>query len=67
VLGDRLVPWGPAGYGAPIAADPTAGYRLLTPPTSVQVLAAGYPVAIHPEALAPDGPDRARPRPRLRP
>jgi hypothetical protein len=51
VLDGRLVPWSPAGYGPPVAADPDAGYRLLTPATSLRVLAAGYPVTIHPDAL----------------
>ena len=49
VLEDRLVPWSPAGYGAPVAADPRAGYRVLTPATSLRVLSAGYPVTIHPD------------------
>jgi hypothetical protein len=47
VLGDRLVEWGAAaGYGA-ARARPTSGRAtLITPPATVAVLRAGYPVQL---------------------
>jgi len=46
VVGDHVTPWTPAGYGAP-RARPTAGSAvLITPPSTVAVLRAGYPVQI---------------------
>jgi hypothetical protein len=47
VAGGRLRPWTPAGYEAAVAPD-AATYRLLTPPTSLQALAGGYPAVLHP-------------------
>ncbi len=52
VLGDRLVPWSPAGYGAPVDR-PSAGAgdaSALTPPPTVAVLRHGYRPVIHPTA-----------------
>jgi hypothetical protein len=52
VLGDRLVPWRPlaAGYGPP-RDRPTCGRaRVLTPPSTVAVLAHGYRPVLHPSA-----------------
>ena len=50
VLGDRLVPWRPTAdaYGAPIARPRTGRAIVLTPPSTVAVLAAGYEPVIHP-------------------
>jgi hypothetical protein len=46
VLGDALVPWTTDGYGAR-RPRPTAGTAtVITPPSSVAVLRAGYPVQI---------------------
>lgn len=46
VIGDQLTDWTAAGYGAR-RRRPTAGVaEVLTPPTTVAVLAAGYPVQI---------------------
>jgi hypothetical protein len=53
--GDRALPWSPAGYGTPISR-PRGMVILLTPPTSVAALAAGYPPAWHPSAVAPSVP-----------
>ena len=49
VLGDRVVPWSAAaGYGVP-ASRPNRGEAVvLTPATSVDVLLAGQPIALHP-------------------
>lgn len=46
VVGDRLVVWTPTGYGEQLAR-PTAGEaEVITPPSSVAVLRAGYPVQL---------------------
>jgi hypothetical protein len=44
VLPDRLVPWTTVaeGYGAPVARPTRGDAALLTPPSTVAVLAAGY-------------------------
>lgn len=46
----RLLRWSPAGYTP--ASRPALRFpaRLLTPPSTVRVLAAGYPVEVHPSA-----------------
>jgi hypothetical protein len=50
VLGDALVPWTTEGYGAR-RSRPTAGTAtVITPPSTVAVLRAGYPVQIDPAA-----------------
>ena len=46
VRADRLVPWTPAGYGAPRPRPAAGTATLITPPASVEVLRAGYPVQI---------------------
>jgi hypothetical protein len=46
VLGDALVAWSPAGYGARRARPRAGTATLITPPSSVAVLRAGYPVQI---------------------
>jgi hypothetical protein len=47
---DRLVPWEPAavGYGTPIARPAHGRVEVLTPPTTVALLAAGYRPELHP-------------------
>lgn len=52
VLGDRLVPWspGPAAYGPPVRRPARGRARVLTPPSTVAVLAHGYAPALHPTA-----------------
>lgn len=42
----RLWPWSPAGYGA--AVTPPSALMLLTPPSTVAALAAGYRPVLHP-------------------
>ena len=46
VLGDAVIPWTTNGYAAPLPRPKTGTAQLLTPPTSVRALAAGYPVQI---------------------
>jgi len=52
IRGGRLLPWSFAGYGEPLplaAAEP-ADWLLLTPPTTLGALRAGYRPAWHPSA-----------------
>ena len=49
VLGDALLPWSFEGYGPPIARLTTT-VQVLTPRSTVRVLAHGYRPAIHPTA-----------------
>jgi hypothetical protein len=44
----RALRWSPAGYGDPQAVGDNA--LLLTPPSTLRALAAGYEVALHPSA-----------------
>jgi hypothetical protein len=50
VLDDRLVPWSAAGYGAPTVRPRTGDAEVLTPPSTVAVLAHGYRPVVHPAA-----------------
>ena len=45
-----LLPWSFAGYGAPVQLGPRTRVELLTPPSIVAVLAAGYRPLVHPSA-----------------
>ena len=45
-----LLPWMPSGYGAPVKAKPNATVEVLTPPSIVAILAAGYVPLLHPSA-----------------
>ncbi len=54
VLHRHLWRWTPTGYEAPVAASGQAG-TLVTPPTSVAVLLAGYSVQIHSSAHGETG------------
>lgn len=49
VTGGRMVPWSFAGYGAPVAAGTV---EVLTPPSIVAAVAAGYRPLVHPTARA---------------
>jgi hypothetical protein len=49
VLHDALLPWSPAGYGAPIRR-PEGEVTVLTPPSIIAVLSAGYCPRWHPSA-----------------
>ena len=51
VAGGRLLRWTPAGYCEGPAR--LAAARLLTPPSTVRALAAGYRAVLHPSAAAP--------------
>jgi hypothetical protein len=51
VLGDRLLPFSPSGYGAPLDR-PTAPVTVLTPRPTLAVLTAGYRPVLHPSAGA---------------
>ncbi|HEX7135933.1 MAG TPA: hypothetical protein VF228_25365 [Iamia sp.] len=55
LLEDRLVPWRPTAeaYGAPIARPRTGRAIVLTPPSTVAVLAAGYQPVLQP--VSPPG------------
>jgi hypothetical protein len=46
VLGDAVVPWATEGYGAPVPRPRTGTATVITPPSAVAVLRAGYPVQI---------------------
>lgn len=48
--GGRLLPWSFDGYGPPAAAGPASEAELLTPPSIVAVLGAGYQPFVHPSA-----------------
>ncbi len=50
VCDGKLLPWTPAGYGAPEQAPPQSVVRVLTPPSIVAILAAGYVPLLHPSA-----------------
>ncbi len=62
VLGDRVLPWDPSGYGAP-APRPVGTVRVLTPPSVVGAMRAGYVPALHHSAVqARQAPASAAPR-----
>ncbi|HKR70147.1 MAG TPA: hypothetical protein VJT16_15000 [Streptosporangiaceae bacterium] len=48
--GNALLPWSFAGYGPPILQSPGLLVELLTPPTIVGALHAGYRPLVHPSA-----------------
>ena len=50
VLGQRLLPWGLAGYGPPVPLAPEAEAVVLTPATTLAALCAGYRPLWHPSA-----------------
>ncbi len=50
VLSDRLLRWTPFGYIEPIPRPADVSVTVLTPPSSVKVLAAGYAPVIHASA-----------------
>ena len=50
VLRERLLRWSPGGYAHPPPGTVRYPVRLLTPPSVVQALAAGYPIDIHTSA-----------------
>lgn len=48
--GAALLPWSLAGYGPPVPVSAQATVTLLTPPSVVAALAAGYRPLVHPSA-----------------
>jgi hypothetical protein len=52
LVGGRLRPWSLTGYGSPVAAPSAGPVEVLTPPSMVAALAAGYRPLVHPSALA---------------
>jgi hypothetical protein len=51
VVGATVVPWTTEGYGTPIPRPRAGTATVITPPSSVAVLRAGYPVQIDETAL----------------
>jgi hypothetical protein len=49
---DRFLPWTFGGYLGPVALRPTTQVELLTPPSTVAAIAAGYRPLPHPSAGA---------------
>jgi hypothetical protein len=61
-LAGRLWPWSFGGYGAPARVSFPGPVEVLTPPSTVAAIAAGYRPLVHPSALtAPSLADRATP------
>ena len=55
VFGGRLMPWSFYGYGKPASmAAATEKFELMTPPSAVKVLEAGYPLEVHCSAKGSD-------------
>ena len=61
LLGDQMRPWSFQGYGPPVPL-PSGPVDVLTPPSIVATIAAGYRPLVHPTALA----DEAHAAPGLR-
>jgi hypothetical protein len=51
LLGGQLRPWSFQGYGAPAAGPRPELVEVLTPPSTVAAIAAGYQPMLHPSAL----------------
>src|SRR5580704_15027542 len=47
---ERFLPWTHRGYLDPVALGPATRVELLTPPSTVAVIAAGYRPMLHPSA-----------------
>jgi hypothetical protein len=52
LLGSRVYPWSFRGYGAPVQAGPDGPVEMLTPPSIVAAITAGYQPLVHHSALA---------------
>jgi hypothetical protein len=52
VAGGSVLPWSFSGYLAPITLPSATPVELLTPPTTVRAIAAGYGPLLHPSAAA---------------
>jgi hypothetical protein len=53
LAGGLVRPWSFGGYLRPVALPAGAAVEVLTPPSSVAALAAGYAPLLHPTAGAP--------------
>jgi hypothetical protein len=51
VMGENLLPWRPAGYGAPRPRSSGTRCLVLTPRPTIPVLRAGYAPSLHPTAI----------------
>jgi hypothetical protein len=51
LLGGRLLPWSFHGYGGPAEPGPAGALEVLTPPSIIAAIAAGYRPLVHPTAL----------------
>jgi hypothetical protein len=55
LAGGSFLPWTLRGYLAPVTLDPATPVELLTPPSTVAAIAAGYRPLLHPSAAAGPG------------
>jgi hypothetical protein len=53
LVGGQMLPWSFAGYQTAVPVDEDAMVEVLTPPSSVAAIAAGYRPVLHPTAAAP--------------
>jgi hypothetical protein len=60
LVGGQVHPWSFAGYGAPAEPAPAGPVEVLTPPSIVAAITAGYPPLVHHSALMGDGPPGVR-------
>ena len=51
VWGDRLLAWSPGGYGERRRRPKGEEVKVLTPPSTVKAIRAGYVPQIHPSAV----------------
>jgi hypothetical protein len=56
LAGGQVLPWSFAGYQAPVPLRQDVTVEVLTPPSSVAALAAGYRPLLHPSAGEPPAP-----------
>jgi hypothetical protein len=60
LAGGRFLPWTFGGYQAPVALRPAVPVELLTPPSALAAISAGYRPLLHPSAATlPPGPGDA--------
>jgi len=62
LIGGRVHPWSFRGYGAPAPAEAEAEAEVLTPPSIVAAITAGYQPLVHHSAMAGDRPPGVRPQ-----
>ena len=61
-LAGRVWPWSFGGYGVPAAGSVPGTVEVLTPPSTVAAIAAGYRPLVHPSALTAPPPGGRAPR-----